>query len=99
MVFTTASGRIAGRQSVLDTVERSAKAAGLDPAGLGTHTGRRTVITALYADGGVDLADMARHVGHTSTATTAEYVKRLGNRPIGTARRAAELLDPTMSAS
>ena len=98
MVFTTASGRIAGRQSVLNTVERSAKAAGLDPTGLGTHTGRRTVITALYADGGVDLADIARHVGHTSTATTAEYVKRLGNRPRDTARRAAELLDPTVTA-
>jgi len=97
MVFTTASGHIAGRQSVLNTIERAAKAAGIDPAGLGTHTGRRTVITALYADGGVDLADIARHVGHTSTATTAEYVKRLGNRPIATARRAAELLDPTVS--
>ena len=88
-----------GRQKVVDTIERAAKLAGLDPKGLGTHTGRRTVITALYADGGVDLADIARHVGHTSTATTAEYVKRLGTRPIDTARRAAALLDPTVGAA
>ncbi len=44
----------------------------------------------------VDVADIARHVGHSDTSTTAEYVKRLGNRPVDTARRAAELLDPTI---
>ena len=96
MVFTTAGGALANRQAVLKTIERAAKSAGIDPTGLGTHSGRRTVITALYADGGVDLADIARHVGHIDTATTAEYVRSLGNRPIDTARRAAELLDPTV---
>jgi integrase len=95
MVFTTATGQLSSRHNVLQTIEQAALVAGIDPVGLGTHAGRRTVITALYADGGVDLADIARHVGHSDTATTAEYVKRLGNRPIDTARRAAELLDPT----
>lgn len=47
--------------------------------------------------GGLDLADVARHVGHSDTATTAEYVRSLGQRPADTARRAAELLDPTVS--
>lgn len=97
MVFTTITGQLSARQTVLQTIERAAKAAELDPSGLGTHAGRRTVITALYADGGIDLADIARHVGHSDTSTTAEYVKRLGNRPLDTARRAAELLDPTVS--
>lgn len=55
------------------------------------------MITALYADGRLDLADVARHVGHSDTATTAEYVRSLGQRPADTARRAAELLDPTVS--
>jgi integrase len=99
MVFTSATGQLANRQNILQTIERAARVAGIDPSGLGTHSGRRTVITALYADGGVDLADIARHVGHSDTATTAEYVKRLGNRPIDTARRAAELLDPTLGTS
>jgi integrase len=96
MVFTTAEGELSNRQAVVKTIERSAKAAGLDPKGLATHSGRRTVITALYADGGLDLADIARHVGHVDTATTAEYVRSLGNRPRDTAWRAAQLLDPTI---
>jgi len=93
MVFTTAAGEFANRQAVVKTIERAAKAAGIDPKGLATHSGRRTVITALYADGGLDLADIARHV---DTATTAEYVRSLGNRPRDTAWRAAQLLDPTI---
>ena len=96
MVFTTTCGRLVNRQSVTKEIERAAKAADLDPSGLASHTGRRTVITALYADGRLDLADVARHVGHSDTATTAEYVRSLGQRPADTARRAAELLDPTV---
>lgn len=80
----------------MKTIERSAKAAGIDPTGLATHSGRRTVITALYADGGLDLADIARHVGHGDTATTAEYVRSLGHRPRDTAWWAAQLFDPTV---
>lgn len=98
MIFTTAAGALVNRQSVVHTIERAARAIGLDPEGLATHTGRRTVITALYANGGLDLADIARHVGHVDTATTVEYVRSLGTRPQDTARRAAELLDPTIEA-
>lgn len=95
MVFTTTHGRLVNRQSVTKEIERAAKVAGLEPKGLASHSGRRTVITALHADGRLDLADVARHVGHSDTATTAEYVRSLGHRPADTARRAAELLDPT----
>ena len=46
-----------------EEIERAAKLAGIEPKGLASHSGRRTVITALYADGRLDLADVARHVG------------------------------------
>jgi integrase len=95
-VFTTSEGKLVNRQAVTKAIERAARLAGLDPDGLATHSGRRTVITALYADGGLDLADVARHVGHSDTATTAGYVRNLGRRPEVTALRAAELLDPSV---
>ena len=96
LVFTSATGALVNRSAVTKTITSAAKAAGIDPTGIATHTGRRTVVTALYAEGGVDLADVARHVGHSDTATTAGYVRNLGQRPAKTARRAAELLDPTL---
>ncbi len=96
MVFTTGRGGLVNRQAIVKTIERAAKKADLDPAGIATHTGRRTVITALYADGNLDLADVARHVGHADTSTTAGYVRSLGQRPAATARKAAELLDPSL---
>ncbi len=95
-VFTTPSGELVKRQAIAKLITRAARRAGLDTEGLATHSGRRTVITALYAEGGVDLADVARHVGHSDTGTTAGYVKSLGKRPARTAKRAAELLDPSM---
>ena len=97
-VFTNTTGGLVNRQAITKVIERAARRAGLDPTGLATHAGRRTVITALYADGGLDLADVARHVGHSNPSTTAAYVKSLGQRPTATARRAAELLDPTVAA-
>lgn len=97
LVFTTHVGGLVNRQAVTKAIDRAARVAGIDPKGLGTHAGRRTVITALYADGGVDLADVARHVGHSNTSTTAAYISSLGKRPERTSRRAAELLDPSVA--
>ncbi|MEP1122816.1 MAG: tyrosine-type recombinase/integrase [Ilumatobacter sp.] len=96
MVFTTLDGRLVNRQTITKGITRAAAIAGLDPEGLASHAGRRTVVTALYADGGLDLADVARHVGHSDPSTTAEYVRSLGRRPSDTAKRAAQLLDPTL---
>jgi len=96
LVFTSTHGGLPNRQSVTKEIARAAKAAGIDPIGLASHSGRRTVVTALYADGGMDLADVARHVGHSNPSTTAGYVRSLGHRPSDTARKAAELLDPTL---
>jgi len=96
LVFTSTHGGLPNRQSVTKEIARAAKSAGIDPIGLASHSGRRTVVTALYADGGMDLADVARHVGHSNPSTTAGYVRSLGHRPSDTARKAAELLDPTL---
>ena len=93
LVFTTIGGGLVTRQAVGKAVKRAARAAGLDADGLGTHAGRRTVVTALYATEGLDMADIARHVGHADPATTAGYVRDLGERPSRTAEAAARLFD------
>jgi integrase len=95
LVFTTTTGGLVLRQAVTKAVATAAVTAGVDPTGLGTHAGRSTAITVLYADEGLDLADIARHVGHAAPATTAGYVRHLGRRPIVTAEAASRLLDPT----
>jgi hypothetical protein len=80
------------RQTVAKLVKQAAKSAGIT-ADLGTHTGRRSVVTTLFVDGGEALEDIARFVGHAKPATTAGYVKRLGRRPEAVAKRAAAILD------
>ncbi len=97
LVFTTITGGLLLRQAVTKAVASSARAAGLDPSGLGTHAGRSTAITVLYAEEGLDLADVARYVGHANPSTTAGYVRHLGRRPRATAEVASRLLDPTVA--
>ncbi len=93
LVFTTAAGGLPLRQSLYEAVTDACRRAGIDPAGVGTHTGRRSVVTGLYV-AGLPLDDVARHVGHASPTTTAAYVTDLGTRPQDTAALAARLLDP-----
>lgn len=92
LVFTTADGRPRVRQNVSDAVRAACERAGIDPAGVGTHTGRRSTVTNLYADGAT-IDDVAAHVGHGSPETTRGYVQHLGDRPAEVARRAWALLD------
>jgi integrase len=97
-VFTTTTGGLLLRQTVAKSVRAAALAAGVDPMGLSTHTGRSTAITVLCTEEGVDLADIARHVGHANpTTTTTGYVRHLGNRPLTTTQAASRPLDPTLS--
>lgn len=96
LVFTTGTGGLLLRQTVSKAVTTAAERAGIDPKGLGTHGGRSTAITALYAEEGLDLADVARHVGHANPMTTAGYVRHLGLRPITTTQAASRLLDPDL---
>lgn len=98
LVFTTATGGLPLRQRLYAAVRSACARAGIDPTGVGTHSGRRSTITALYV-AGVPLEDVARHVGHSSPATTAGYVQDLGTRPQDTAAAAARLLDPTADGS
>jgi integrase len=92
LVFTTPTGGLVLRQTIAKVVKQAAKTAGI--AGqLGTHAGRRTVVTTLFVDGGEALEDIARFVGHAKPTTTAGYVKRLGRRPEAVAKRAALVLD------
>jgi integrase len=92
LVFTNPVGGLVLRQAVAKVVKQAAKTAGI-AADLGTHTGRRTVVTTLFVDGDEPLEDIARFVGHARPATTAGYVKRLGRRPLAVAKRAASILD------
>lgn len=93
LVFTTLTGALMVRQPVTTHIHRRLEQIGMDPTGVGTHTGRRSAITALFV-AGLPLDDVARHVGHTDPSTTARYVQDLGSRPADTARVAARLLDP-----
>jgi integrase len=95
LVFTKVTGGLLLRQAVTKAVAAAARSAGLDPRGLGTHAGPSTAITVLYAEEGLDLADVARRVGHAGPSTTAGYVRHLGRRPQATAEAASRLLDPT----
>jgi integrase len=87
LVFTTPVGGLVLRQTIAKIVKQGAKTAGI-AAELGTHAGRRTVVTTLFVDGDEALEDIAHFVGHARPATTAGYVKRLGRRPQAVAERA-----------
>jgi integrase len=97
LVFTTVSGGLLLRQAVAKAIAAAAVRAGIDPKGLGTHSGRSTAITVLYTEEGLDLSDIARYVGHSDPTTTAGYVRHLGRRPAATAAAASRLLDPSIT--
>jgi integrase len=97
LVFTNADGRPMLRQHIDRAIRVAAVKAGLDPEGLGTHTGRRSVVTNLYASGSLDIADVARFVGHSDVATTRGYVQHEGERPRQVSEKAFQLLDPASS--
>lgn len=91
-VFTTPGGELVSRQHIDTLLRRVGAEIGLDVAHLGTHTGRRSLITALYTND-VALDDVQHHIGHSDSRTTAGYVASLGSRPQRTAAIAAEIMD------
>ncbi|MEY2472974.1 MAG: hypothetical protein QOK28_2303 [Actinomycetota bacterium] len=95
LVFTTPNGGLVMRETITKAINLAAVAANIDTDRLGTHTGRRSVVTALYPEAGEAIEEIARFVGHASPATTAAYVRDLGRRPAAFAERAARLLDPS----
>jgi integrase len=94
LVFTTADGTPTLRQHVDRAIRKAAERSDIDSAGLGTHAGRRSVVTNLFASGSLDLEDVARFVGHNDVATTRGYVQHEGDRPRQVSERALDLLDP-----
>ncbi len=98
LVFTTAAGTPMLRQHVDRAIRKAAERAGIDPTGLGTHAGRRSVVTNLFASGSMDLRDVASFVGYSDTSTTRGYVQHEGDRPRQISERAFELLDPDWTA-
>jgi integrase len=93
LVFVNPIGGLVLRQHVDRAIRRAAVAAGIDPTGIGTHTGRRSVVTSLYASGDLDLHDVARFVGHADVSTTRGYVQSEGERPQMVSRKAFGILD------
>ncbi len=59
LVFVNPAGSLMLRQHVDKAIRKAAEAVGLDPSEIGTHTGRRSVVTNLYASGDLDLEDVA----------------------------------------
>jgi len=59
-VITNTTGGLVNRQAGAQAVTHAAERAGIDPAGPSTHTGRRTAVTVLNAEAGLDLSDIAR---------------------------------------
>lgn len=96
LVFTTTTGGLVLRHAITKAIAKAATRAGIDADRIGTHTGRRSVVTALYAEAGESIEEIARYVGHASPATTSGYVRSLGNRPAAFAQRAVRLLDPAV---
>jgi len=52
------------------------------------YDGEKLSMVFTAAHGGLDLADVARHVGHSDPSTTAEYVRSLGRRFLSAIMRA-----------
>jgi hypothetical protein len=73
LVFTNPSGGLVLRQTVAKVIKSAAKTAGIT-AELGTHAGRRTVVTTLFVDGDEALEDPMTILS-PSRGSTAESLK------------------------
>jgi integrase len=92
LVWSTQTGGVVRRQAI-DRLHRDvAKRVGIDPTSLGTHAGRRSLVTNAYRAGEA-IDDIARLVGHARPATTVGYVRDLGERPKRVAERVAALYE------
>ena len=76
LVFTTPTGGLVLSQTVAKVMKQAAKTARIT-ARLGTHAGRRTVVTTVFVEGDEALEDIARLVGHAKPwGCSAQWVQR-----------------------
>ena len=80
LVVTTHVGGIVRRQTVDSMLRNAGATVGLNRKRLGTHVGRRSVITILR-HGGVATEDIADLVGHATAAQTETYTVGRGAHP------------------
>ena len=93
-VFRNGVGSIVNRQRISKLLKSWAEEADIpNPHEVGTHTGRRTFVTALDSSG-VSVPDIADQVGHSDRATTERYVQRDRTRDDAVADLAESLLAP-----
>lgn len=93
-VFRNSVGSIVNRQRISKLLKKwAARAEIREPEEIGTHTGRRTFVTALDRSG-VSVATIADQVGHSDRATTEGYVHRVLRRNDEVADLAAQILSP-----
>ena len=93
-VFRNSVGSLVNRQRVSKLLKTWAENAGIrDSQEVGTHTGRRTFVTALDGSG-VSVTAIADQVGHSHRGTTEGYVQRENHRSDDIADLAVSLLAP-----
>ena len=92
LVFTAGDGRPVPRQALHRAVRDACSRAGIDTDGIAPTPGEAVVSLAYQS--GVDIADVARLVGHAQTSTTAGYLIVRGRRPDIVAAKVTALLDP-----
>ena len=91
-MWTTEVGGLVNRQAVSQAVKAvKAEKAGLDARKVSTHTGRRTVVTNAYAEGGASPEDVAQSC--RSRRHEDDRVLRQGRRSSITGWSAARVRD------
>lgn len=97
LVFTNDGGGPLLRQRIDKALRTACQTVGIDPHGIGTHTGRRSVITNLSEMTDLSARDLATFVGHTDPKTTERYIQRRNDRPKAISRKVFAALDPEAS--
>jgi integrase len=96
-IFVGPDGRMVTRQALTQLMGAACRAAGVDPTGAASHTGRRTHYSRMLEAGELE-ADVMDNVGHARRGIVGTYDQRgEGRRTKAYANRAARLLDPFAS--
>jgi integrase len=95
-VFVGPEGRMTTRQGLTQTMQDACHQAGVDPAGVGSHTGRHTHYSRML-DAGISQDEINDNVGHSRKGITATYDSRHEKRTRSYAKQAWAFMDPYTS--